>query len=471
MKLKTNSKHFEFRQLPDLPTDLSSETTRFVTHLIYGWVFVVAVLMVISYLGKSWTDLLVFKVNDGWCNPNSQGIGRHCFGDFGLGYYQGDFFEEFKIDYVAENFITTNTPVTIWIFKILRIFPYRVALAIYQSISIISILSPLLYVSKRLDSLQRSTVIVFGGALTFGTIASVDRGNHIAWLVGPAFFFLISLVNCRNYRAFVFLLVIASLKFWGVLFLLPVLILRRFKLLTSAGVSIAFAFTFPLLFLGNSFVENFQTMISVNASSKISSITAPYNMSLNGLFQRVACIARTNRWCNTSDPIYHFHGQTLITLLIVALLVAWISIVLIFLRQYNGIKLTSVLLIPILVIPDAAAYTSVFSVAILATLILYEKSDKSCLHTFDNPRFRLIHLSHATIRIGLLSSMIPIPFGITTLSIFGASNGGSPPIFKLQYWLIPLSWVPFFIVSTVAAFSHLRDAQSLQGTHRKENVR
>jgi hypothetical protein len=68
------------------------------------------------------TESLIFSVNDGWCNPISDGIGNHCFGDF-YNFMSGDIFKpwtEVKTPYpplailyfIPYEFIISNFGVT-----------------------------------------------------------------------------------------------------------------------------------------------------------------------------------------------------------------------------------------------------------------------------------------------------------------------------------------------------------------------
>ena len=414
--------------------------------IVIAWILVVVAAFVSGYLGHDWSELLVFKVDDGWCKSTREGLGAHCFGDFGLGYFQGDFYNEFPNDYVPENFITTNTPVTILLFKLLGLTSYNFALALYLGLSATSIVLPLWHATRRFDLLERSVLVTFGGILSYGAIASLDRGNHIALLVTPAYFYFRALAKDRGPWAIACGTAVALLKFWGGLFFIPLLLLRRIRELVVCVALTTFGYLLPLVFFGGSFLGNLRTMIQVNSSDAISSITAPYNISLNGFLQRSICAFRLRTWCNTSDVASQYELKTAVTLLV---LVLGVILMITVTRLFKPSPLLSVgiwAISPIVLIPDAAIYTTVFTVVLLAILVSLDVEESGSLRRlFD--QHPIVGLS---LGVAIVLSTVPVTISISTLSWLGSSNGASNPVFKLHFWMLPLVWL-LFLVSACAA--------------------
>ena len=68
--------------------DSSRVTSAFLIGVFLLWPLAIAGIFVSSYLGVAPTAALSFGVVDGWCSQGSEGLGSHCFGDFGMPYSQ-----------------------------------------------------------------------------------------------------------------------------------------------------------------------------------------------------------------------------------------------------------------------------------------------------------------------------------------------------------------------------------------------
>lgn len=404
-------------------------------------------MLVHGYFGKTWSESLVFKVQDGWCDNVVDGIGLHCFGDFGLAYYQGDFYDAFPVDYVADNFITTNTPLSIVIFKLFGLLGYDGALTTYIIISIISIVFPLLHASRGMEILDRSIVVVFGGILAAGTIATLDRGNHIGFLVTPTYLYLSAMATGKSRSVVLWGVVVAALKFWGVLFLLPLLVLRRLKNLVLAGSLTVLAYLIPLASFEGGFASSVRTMFQVNVSNRIASITAPYNISANGLVQRVVCGARRGHWCNTSDQANHYALQGIVAIVVVAALLVCIALIVVAFADIPLVGLGCLTAVPQFVVHDAALYSTVFSCCLLALAISWSHGSQDQVSALARQNPLVMALMNSV----LVVTVVPIAMTIKSLSWWASSNGSANPEFKIQYWLYPMSWLFFFVASTGAS--------------------
>lgn len=416
------------------------------------------------YLGRNWLESLVFRVSDGWCDHVRDGIGTHCFGDFGLGYFQGDFNRSFPIDYVPENFITTNTPLTIVIFQFFGWFGYDTALAVYSSLVLLSIAYPLVHASRHLDVVHRSLIVVFGGILAHGTLATLDRGNHIGLLITPAYLFILSLSQERERASVGWLIVLSTLKFWGGLFFLPLLVNKRLRAVIVAGSLTCAGYLLPLAMLDGAFPEAFRTMLKVNSSNKIAVITAPYNISGNGLVQRIICAARRAHWCNTTEPANQYALKGLVSIVVLGLLILLLILILIGFREFPIIRYGSLLAIPQFVIPDAALYSTVFSTCMLAYLVHRSHESPLELKALAEKHPHVLRC----LQLVLLGTLAPVAFSITTLSWLGSSNGTANPEFKIQYWMNPILWLIYFAGAGLVSLRILVANRLRKQTLRKE---
>lgn len=56
---------------------------RFVGGLFLVWLVAIPLWWIVgNYLGLSVSSIISFKPDDGWCDPQTQGLGTHCFGDY-----------------------------------------------------------------------------------------------------------------------------------------------------------------------------------------------------------------------------------------------------------------------------------------------------------------------------------------------------------------------------------------------------
>jgi hypothetical protein len=419
--------------------------------IVFLWIFVVGSAFISGYNGQSWSESLVFKTSDGWCNNLEDGVGVHCFGDFGLGYFQGDFHDAFPVDYVPENFITTNTPMTILMFQGLGVFGYDTALAIYLALMTASVLFPLMHATRKLDRLDRSVAIVFGGVLSYGFLATLDRGNHIALLITPAYMYVLAIAQKQSKTMIWGAFLLCVLKFWGGVLLLPLVLYRHYKEFFVTISMTVIGYLVPLALFPGGFADALKTMFRVNASNEIAVITAPYNISANGLTQRIVCAVRRGHWCNTTEPANQYGAKGLVTG--VVLVVALVCLVLIVKAFQNNplLSLGSLMAVPQFVIPDAAVYSTVFSTCLLALSIQWGRGRQNHIRSFatTNPQvFRAF-------QIVLIATLVPIALTFSSLSWLASSNGSANPEFKIQYWLYPFVWLGFFLSCTTAAIKEL----------------
>lgn len=408
--------------------------------LVVALCLVFTSIIVASYLDRQWTDLLIFKVDDGWCRPPNQGIGRHCFGDFGLAYYRGDFNNAFQHFYVPENYVVTNTPFSILIFSLFRLVSYNIALVIYLGIGLISIWATSFWGARRLSPLNRTVAIVVGGVLTYGTLSALDRGNHVLWIVFPSVMYVDSVISKNWRRATLCLVVVSALKFWGLIFIIPMLIAKKFRLSLFATLASLATYLIPLACFHGGLVKNLKTMLEVNSRSDIARLTMPYNSSLNGLANRVVCALQRQTWCNTNDLSARFPLERLVPLLAASIIVL-LTIRLCKRYQFQPeVFGPALMLLPILGIPDAAPYNSVFFVGYLALYLRYRDETERSLAS-KSERF-IGQLRD----FGLVVSLMPFAFRLTTTSVLASSNGGSNPVLRLQSWFVPILWTGYLIL-------------------------
>ena len=105
-------------------------------------------IFVTSYTNIKVTDSVSYSLNDGWCDPKTQGFGVHCFGD----YYAPLKFANSQLPW---NGVISNYPP--FAFVILKPLAYlnensqgRISLFVYLSIMLLCLLFPVMHTWKKI---------------------------------------------------------------------------------------------------------------------------------------------------------------------------------------------------------------------------------------------------------------------------------------------------------------------------------
>jgi|GEM_PF-6732322 len=403
---------------------------------------VVVGVLVLGYLGKTWTETISFKVDDGWCKTGFEGIGRHCFGDFGLAYNRG--YQESV--YLPQNYAATNTPVTALIFELLRLLPYDLALILYLSGAVIALAYPIFAETRGFPVEVRSLIILAISICGAGSISAIDRGNHVAYLVPLLYLYLIAIEQKKWNRATLLLVGLASLKFWGIIFIISLLLNRRIwesikAVCLTTVISLTALITFP-----GSLDGKLRIMFAMVSSKDYSNSIAGYALSFFGLARRTGCLLSTQTWCNTKSYVGTFWTSTAALSLITAgaLFVLVVLHCVGFKHRIIATLLTST--IGIVLVPDAPRYNSVF-VIVLVSLVFYFHRN----HADVEPAWTFRDIVPWVLGITVAVTLMPLTLGTNSLTRFSTGTGEGPLIARLDFWLVPLLFVIAFLSSGVSA--------------------
>ena len=395
-----------------------------------------------GYKGIQWSELLSFRVDDSWCRTGLEGIGRHCFGDFGLAYNRGDFPDV----YVPGNFAATSTPLTAVVFEFFRLFPFDVALSIYQTLMILSVFLPIFWVSVRHSLVIRLGAASVLGVGSIGAISAIDRGNHVAFLVPLGIAYVISLEKKKWSHAVIFLTVLSMLKFWGIVLIIGLLGHRRYRdsakvlFLTMAG-SLGLLQFFP-----GGYHLKFSSMFASVSDHDYAAKVAGYATSTHGLLKRTTCALTTNDWCNTETHAKSMFSSTFFSLIIILCLVGWSWWLLRVSKAPVQIWGTSILALTFMAVPDAPTYNTVFIVAIVA-LIFWSSNQGNNIES-DAELSRTWHRSSTVLIWVVALTQLPMTiFVVGSKSVFASGTNDVPPFFRLNYWTTPALWLAFVIVT------------------------
>jgi hypothetical protein len=150
-----------------------------------------------SYFNVNVPASLMFFGKDGWCDIDTEGVGRHCFGDF---------HERFLIDPYGPQPWANNlemspigpviTGLANWL---ATIFMSRFVLAIFILIYAACLIAPAIWASRRLPWPLGLLVVGITGVATYPFLATMDRLNNVALTVPLILVFLVAL-STRNRR-------------------------------------------------------------------------------------------------------------------------------------------------------------------------------------------------------------------------------------------------------------------------------
>lgn len=239
---------------------------------------------------------------------------------------------------------------------------------------------------------------------------------------------------------------LASLKFWGIIFIISLLLNRRFwesikAVCFTTVISLAALITFP-----GSLDGKLRIMFEMVSNKEYSNSIAGYALSFFGLARRTGCLLSTQTWCNTRSYVGTFWTSTAAIGLITAgaLLILVVLHCVGFKHRIIAVLLTST--IGIVLVPDAPRYNSVF-VIVLVSLVLYfhrNHADAKSAWTFRDTVPWILGIAIAV-------TLMPLTLGTNSLTRFSTGTGEGPLIARLDFWLVPLLFMITFLSSGVSA--------------------
>lgn len=378
------------------------------------WIAVMGSVVYNSYAARAFTGLLSFKLSDGWCDLATESIGRHCFGDFGLPFHAG------LRPYESVGFPGSNSPLVNVLVSLFRALPYKWALLLYLTSFAVALLAAVLPSTRSLAPRDRIAIAVFGGLLSVGFLAALDRGNHVAYMAP----LLLGLILGRSPKTRILCLsLLIGLKFWGVLFLIIVLQRKRYREAVIALALAMCASAVAMFVLSDDWTNGVKNMLLVVTSSELSKSVTPYSISMMGLIRRTACHTGPSSWCSTSVGTMPLLLLSIV-ILGALLLIAWYAM-----KQEtwsSPVRYAPVVSIITLGLPEAGSYVLVL-VVVLTALVAGEPSR----HHLANPQQESSGLRLMTL-FAIATTTAPIAAGFVDPS--------TSTFVRWQYIASPLVW-------------------------------
>ena len=347
----------------------------------------------LSWLGRNPSASISFTVTDGWCSPETEGIGKHCFGDF---YYPLSLAGKGS-PWSGE--LNPYPPFANFIFRIFaeieRLFQARISLVVYLVIIATALIFPLWHLTFRLKLISKKVFCLLLPIALFSAPAGIvlDRGNIVGLSIPCLYlFFLKFFITERKYSYLYFLILVNIKPQFIILGLVTIFtFLASFILYPSHFFSNASGWLHQLLSYQN--YGSFGVLYPVNISTANSL----------GVFARLTGFI----------PLHHIGGNfpkvignLTILFYIILLMLVWKFGN----RENYGEVVTSIFLLPIVLITTSFHYY--LSVLLIFSLILIggwlsppfreTKLCKEITNTFFGKRFNSILST-----ILLISTLVP----------------------------------------------------------------
>ena len=140
-----------------------------------------------SYMLRAPSAVIDFLLADGWCAPQAEGIGVHCFGDYSVvnAWFAGDH----DAWNGAPGLPTSNYPAVGWMPALalnrigLALGGGRAGLLLYLAVSLGCLLVPAIWVGRRSRSADLPVSMLVIGPVCAPVLMAIDRGNSVAFIV------------------------------------------------------------------------------------------------------------------------------------------------------------------------------------------------------------------------------------------------------------------------------------------------
>jgi hypothetical protein len=194
------------------------------------------------------SQIISFRVEDGWCPETNSGIGLHCFGD----YYSPVAGLSMENPWAGDGMLFTGyayTPIAHQQFVpfdfLGRMFDTpRVGLLAYLLTGFISLLLPLIWAGRGERTFTPVYAIIFG---VFGTplLSALDRGSVVMFTTPILLYYALTILRENWSRAAYAIVLLSVVKPQYLMLLLPLLIFRRWR-----DTIRALSYTFGLSVIG-----------------------------------------------------------------------------------------------------------------------------------------------------------------------------------------------------------------------------
>jgi hypothetical protein len=320
------------------------------------------------YYGKPVSEIISFKVSDGWCPTPKSGFGLHCFGDYYSPVLALDMKNPWEIGY-------SYTPISTLLFRpfhlLANIFDNpRIGLTLYLLLGAACMLTAAFWAARESGFGRLYFPLVFG-VLSTPWIQALDRGNSIMFVTPLMLGFAVTFYREKWFQTTCFIVVAVVLKPQFVFLFLPYLAYRKWRELFLGLSAIATVNVLGFLIFTDHPVRTFKLWVNFNSnydSGLLDNRLSNANVSIRqGLLDVTTIIDREffNGQALFSRFVYD-HSERILFLILIVLVVA------IFIAAKRSSKthlVVASLVCSSLVIGTSWMYYQVFALVVAALLL------------------------------------------------------------------------------------------------------
>jgi hypothetical protein len=364
------------------------------------------------YWGNPVSRYLSFNVQDGFCNPKTEGVGQHCFGDF-----------QFPRVLLSENSVWKNsfgiphpyTPTAMWPHSFFHwlenlALGIRGSLFLYLFLLFLSLITPAIWLAKRLKN-----TIPFGITTSIFGIACLpvfivlDRGNSMGFAIPGILLFLLFLSSGPRWCSPLSLIFITSIRPQFIIFGLLMLTVKRTRDFWMALTGLFFLSVFSFVtWSGNparDFKDWFEALKGFDNTLALTS-RFPANLSISRTAHIVTGFLDKSPLINIGGPDSLITNTSLLTFFVLATTAG----LLVFLRNQIPMYVAVVLATSTIIIASAISYPYYLVLAIFPAIFLVDPSAISNASRVFPVSLQRTWIWALTITISF--SLVPIPFAL-----------------------------------------------------------
>ncbi len=246
-----------------------------------------------SYFQVDWPGQLIYKGTDQWCDPATQGVGIHCFGDFS-DIYSRDFFSPWTsvaapVAHPPFSLLIQSAFAAVGVITGIR----QVGILLWLTVLGAAVLSPAIWASRHLPSPSKWLALLVLGTAATPTLSLLDRGNSAGLAVLPLLWFAISMLRGHPRQADI-AVVVGSLLRPQLIVLALVYLFRQelFRTIRVVLLSVVALLASFLVYPGDRIANLTHWFHNLFGHSGYQSIFDPYPQSLS-IMRSLALAAET----------------------------------------------------------------------------------------------------------------------------------------------------------------------------------
>ena len=386
------------------------------------------------------SEIISFRVGDGWCPRINSGLGIHCFSDYyspvaalslenpwsGPGYaYTPIGAQQFApFDFLGRVF---NNP--------------QVGLLSYLMVGALCVLTPLVWAGRGEKSFTPMHAIVFG-VLGTPLLSALDRGSVVMFTTPVLLYYALSVLRGNWSKATYAIVLLSVVKPQYLTLLLPLIMYRQWReLIRALRYSIGISVVGFILFTNDPIMVFRQWLTFAISYNDQSNYFLPYNVSVTETFKGILNFIAPALNQFSLDP--RNFSALAIVIILGALLVLPLVLFSNMTDRFSSVVVSLVL--GSLLVPTSNFYYQNFVVVIIALILKHPLGDMNSLKYGTVDEHRLFGNSRSYVKwlimVAALNSCFNLPISSEDLPVWGTNFGIPTSVSRMfvgPLWLLVL---------------------------------